>query len=407
MKRLTLLIFSTCLIAPCLVHAQSVPVPLQKADPAHNAKREMAEQEKQVHALDNQLKGIKSDLSSYETELSKKAGRVQSFEKEVSSLDKELDQLEQDTAAAEIELAQNREDLAKVIVSLHKLGMMPPEAMYLAPENAEELVTSLTALKGASPVLMEKVALYQEKIDKLNDLRAAKQDVKEKLKDQKSELEKANQELSKKIKDRNASYEKTTKDLERARTEAAAAAARAKSINDLVQNLAARNAEEYEAAQKAAQEAAKKSKTAAAHVPVSRLETPAEAKPRPAPAGLRLPAQGMIAVGYGQKDNIGAKSQGVYIQTRPGALVVTPAAGTVRYTGEFKHYGQMVIVEHQKNYYSLIAGLGKIDTVVGQRLGGGEPIGQSSRSGSGSSPLYFELRQNTKPVDPLVYLKRL
>ena len=57
-------------------------------------------------------------------------------------------------------------------------------------------------------------------------------------------------------------------------------------------------------------------------------------KAKEAPSGLLLPAQGLITVGYGETDHIGAKSQGVYIAARQNAIIVTPSSGTVKYAGE-------------------------------------------------------------------------
>jgi len=89
------------------------------------------------------------------------------------------------------------------------------------------------------------------------------------------------------------------------------------------------------------------------------------------------------------------------IENRSGALVVSPKAGIVKYSGEFLKYGQIVLLEHGKNYHSLIAGLEKIDTVVGQKVSEGEPIANGGKS------VYYELRYNGQPVNPLVHLNRL
>jgi murein hydrolase activator len=76
--------------------------------------------------------------------------------------------------------------------------------------------------------------------------------------------------------------------------------------------------------------------------------------------------------------------------------------GVVRYAGYFKNYGQIIIVEHQKDYHSLIAGLARIDTVVGQSVAAGEPVGVLAKSSSdgGKPTLYYELRLNGEPVNP-------
>ncbi len=76
--------------------------------------------------------------------------------------------------------------------------------------------------------------------------------------------------------------------------------------------------------------------------------------------------------------------------------------GVVDYAGIFKGYGNIIILRHEKDYHSLIAGLDKIDTIVGRAVNAGEPMGKmvSSSSDGGQPVLYYELRHKGKPVNP-------
>ena len=117
------------------------------------------------------------------------------------------------------------------------------------------------------------------------------------------------------------------------------------------------------------------------------------------PPDTPLPVAGSIHTGYGEKDDMGAESEGITFTTRPGASVVSPLAGTVRFAGPFQKFRQILIVEHPGGYHSLIAGLGRIDTVVGASLAAGEPVGAAETSLQ-NTQIYYELRQNGKPVNP-------
>ena len=109
----------------------------------------------------------------------------------------------------------------------------------------------------------------------------------------------------------------------------------------------------------------------------------------------------MIKTRYNEEDDFGAKSKGVSIEGYGGALIVAPMGGVIRFAGYFKNYGNMLIIEHKNGYHSLVAGLENIDTVVGQAVNAGEPLGVLHKSSSGQKPvLYYELRQNGKPVNP-------
>ncbi|MBU0859836.1 MAG: peptidoglycan DD-metalloendopeptidase family protein [Alphaproteobacteria bacterium] len=74
----------------------------------------------------------------------------------------------------------------------------------------------------------------------------------------------------------------------------------------------------------------------------------------------------------------------------------------VRFSGPFKNYGNMIIIEHKKDYHSLIAGLTRLDVREGTSVNAGEPVGSlpSSSSRGGKPTLYYELRQKGRPVNP-------
>src|SRR3569833_1300345 len=121
----------------------------------------------------------------------------------------------------------------------------------------------------------------------------------------------------------------------------------------------------------------------------------------PQPGRPQLPVPGVILTGYGQTDPIGATSQGLTIKSNPRALVVAPMGGVMRFSGPFRNYGRLVILEHKDGYVSLIAGFETVDASIGQSLDAGEPIGKlPSASSRGDIPtLYYELRYKGRPVN--------
>ncbi len=84
--------------------------------------------------------------------------------------------------------------------------------------------------------------------------------------------------------------------------------------------------------------------------------------------------------------------------------MVSPHEGRVVFAGPFRRYGQLLIIEHGEGYYSLLAGLARIDGVIGQWILGGEPVGIMGRPGNGNPALYMELRRNGQPINPLPWL---
>ena len=118
---------------------------------------------------------------------------------------------------------------------------------------------------------------------------------------------------------------------------------------------------------------------------------------------IPYPVKGNIIKQYGQVD-AGITSKGITIQTRSNAQVISPYDGKVLFAGPFRGYGQLLIIEHGDGYHTLLAGIGRLDTSVGQSLLAGEPVGIMLAQ---SKPtLYIELRKNGQPINPATWLNQ-
>ena len=113
---------------------------------------------------------------------------------------------------------------------------------------------------------------------------------------------------------------------------------------------------------------------------------------------LRMPVRGTRVGRYGESTGLGPRAQGITLRTRPRAQVVAPHAGRVVFAGPFRDYGLILIISHGEGYHSLLAGLSKLQTVVGQSVLTGEPVGVMG--GDGKRSLYVELRRKGTAIDP-------
>ena len=118
---------------------------------------------------------------------------------------------------------------------------------------------------------------------------------------------------------------------------------------------------------------------------------------------LPLPARGQIVTAYGEQKVKGVSSKGIIIKTRDQAQVISPFDGTVIFSGPFRGYGNLIIIEHGEGYLTLLAGLKNIDVDLGQMLLAGEPVGQMPDDGD--AKLYVELRKNNQPIDPMAWMR--
>ncbi len=119
---------------------------------------------------------------------------------------------------------------------------------------------------------------------------------------------------------------------------------------------------------------------------------------------LPMPVHGRVVGTFGETTNGGERRKGITIETRPGASVITPYDGQVVFAGPFRAYGQLLIIEHGEGYHTLLAGFSRIDSVLGQWLLAGEPVGGMGKPANGKPVLYVELRRAGIPINPLPWL---
>jgi septal ring factor EnvC (AmiA/AmiB activator) len=100
-------------------------------------------------------------------------------------------------------------------------------------------------------------------------------------------------------------------------------------------------------------------------------------------------------------------SNGVEISLAEGRPVHAVHEGTVAFADQFTGYGNLVILDHGDGAFSLYGHLSSLGVARGDRVDALATVGTSGRNPSGNPALYFELRVDGKPVDPLQWLKKL
>ena len=140
--------------------------------------------------------------------------------------------------------------------------------------------------------------------------------------------------------------------------------------------------------------------------------TPGRIKPQIAFSEARgilpMPASGKRVLKFGEKTQYGSQSKGLVLETRHGGQVVSPCDGWIVYAGEFRSYGQLLIINAGGGYHILLAGLSQIDVQLGQFVLTGEPVGVMSTAGrttpgkaqDNAPVLYIEFRKDQRPIDP-------
>lgn len=124
---------------------------------------------------------------------------------------------------------------------------------------------------------------------------------------------------------------------------------------------------------------------------------------------LPWPVDGAVTIQFGtQKDaQLGTfyESNGIEISAAPQTEVRAVAQGQVVYADYFKGYGNLVIVSHQGEFHTLYAQLNSLQRKTGDQVATGSVIGVSGLANRDS--IYFEIRHQGAPVNPIKWLKSL
>ncbi len=126
---------------------------------------------------------------------------------------------------------------------------------------------------------------------------------------------------------------------------------------------------------------------------------------------LAPPLKGKIISRFGTRRkgdyNAFTFQNGIDIKAERGAPVKNVFSGKVMFADWLKGYGNLMIIDHGNNYYTLYAHVEALYKKKGERVDTGEIIGTAGDTGSIKGPcLHFEVRHHGKPVDPLKWLKK-
>lgn len=125
---------------------------------------------------------------------------------------------------------------------------------------------------------------------------------------------------------------------------------------------------------------------------------------------LPWPADGRVIASFGRRPSsrfgTAVPAPGIEIGAPVGSPVRAIHDGRVAFAGEFPGLGRIVMLDHGRGSFSLYGYLDALDVPRGATVERGARIGQSGRAPAGHAAVYFELRVDARPVNPLEWLHR-
>ncbi len=122
---------------------------------------------------------------------------------------------------------------------------------------------------------------------------------------------------------------------------------------------------------------------------------------------LRFPVRGELVGRFGAPRAEGGTTwKGVFIRAGEGVDVRAVAGGEVVFSDWLRGYGNLIIVDHGSDYLSIYGNNDALLKEVGERVAGGDAIASVGAGGVGNeSGLYFEIRHQGQPLDPMQWVR--
>jgi septal ring factor EnvC (AmiA/AmiB activator) len=425
---------------------------IEKPASAEDAKKKLDAQRKELETVEKRTKSLQSDVASLTAEretlnrqLVDTASRIKDSEGELTSIETRLDELSGQEKTLKDSLNERHGEIAKLLGALQRMGRNPPPILITQREDALKMVRSAMLVAAAFPQLGKQATELAERLKNLARVLTEIRTQHDQLKSEMKRLDDSRSRLSVLLDAKKASLEERQSELKSMKVAAANISESVTDLNDLIGKLdqAVKNNTglgDYEKERKAAEQHPSESGQSAA--PPGASETPGKSEEQPpivppknsnvvelspgttlgnpgrikpeiafaeAQGRLPLPAQGRQVLKFGEKTQYGGQSKGMVLETRLGAQVTSPCDGWIVYAGEFRSYGQLLIINAGGGYHVLLAGLSQIDVQPGQFVLAAEPVGtmngwstQASQPAAVSNApvLYVEFRKDGAPIDP-------
>ena len=399
------------------------------------AKQRLDQTEQELQSSRAKEQGLTQDLAALSeerarlnSELIEAGKRVQASEAKLSETEAKLAELTDQVNLIRNSITERKEAIVKMLSAMQRIGRTPPPALVTRRDDALAVVRSAMLLADVFPELKYQADNLSRELEGLVRLENGIRDQRDAEKSETERLASERTSVDRLLEEKKAKAAQGEVELAQIKQATAEQAKTVTDLNELIERLDAQIAK-VEIAQYDAEMAAERALRAREQQQA--LATPAnenvvEIKPgstkiafaspdrlkpalpfEAAKGTLRLPAQGKRIKRFGDGDAAGGTLKGISLQTRAEARITAPADGWVVYAGEFRSYGQLLIINAGGGYHVLLAGMSRIDVSLGQFVLAGEPIavmGNSALPSQGddsSRPvLYVEFRKDGRPIDP-------
>lgn len=432
---LGLLSVTTAVSAPARAQeGEAVPGIAERRSDLDDLQRRIRDLEKGVSETEAARSASASALAEAERQVSRVQRSLRALDAERSEVARRLAQLEAEQREVEVRIASRHGELADWLRRHYMYGGVDGVAPLLAAGDPNQLARDARYLeylgRARLGVIESLRADQREKAARAEEIAARSAKL--------AELERGHKarhaELVALQESRKVALAAVSDQLRSQQREVSALRQDEARLSRLVETLAQRAREQ--AARQAAARAAEEKRAAAARAAAqaataadgaggrgARSPAPAESvvaevrqSAGPTPTGvkfaelrgrLRFPVRGELIGRFGAPRAEGGTTwKGVFIRAASGAEVHAVAGGEVVFSDWLRGYGNLLIIDHGGDYLSVYGNNDVLLKEVGAQVGGGEVLASVGASGGGGEVgLYFEIRHQGRPIDPLQWVR--
>jgi murein hydrolase activator len=355
-------------------------------------KKQLTESESSKAEVADSLKDSERAVS----ETSRKLYRISGQRREVNSA---LSRLQAQIRITENNISDEQATLSRLLYQQYIDGQSDAVKLVLTGEDPNEIARQLHYLSYVSRARAELLASLRENLAGLERLTGETRRKSSELHALQSEETLQMRRLEKEKAERQRVYAKVSDDIDKSRKQLSTLKRDEERLSQLIERLA--------------QEAARKGNKKNNRKPGKRLTNQALPNAdtgsgpfRELKGKLRLPVIGELMNRFGgQRQDSGLSWKGLFISAKPGRDVKAVAGGQVVYADWLRGFGNLLILDHGDGYMSLYGNNESLLKQVGEDAKAGDTIAATGNSGGNpDSGLYFELRYQGKPFDPIPWV---
>jgi murein hydrolase activator len=353
----------------------------QTSPPAQQAPDQLEALHREAEALARQERTLLTELRQLELDRTMKVEQLRRTTQELADVNQQRAEAAARVQELDGQISVDRPAVAARLVELYKLGRPGYARLFLDVNGVQSAMRAYRTVSSLIEADRRRVAAFRRTLDELRATERA-------------------------LVERTTRIQKLQAETAQAKAEADSAVAAHNALIariDARRDLNARLAGELQAAQQ-------KLSGLAPAAPAPPVAAAPVVSLLPLRGSLDWPAAGRVASRFGtqQDSRFGTTTvhAGIEIGAAAGDQARAVQDGVVAYADPFTGFGNLVIVDHGRQSYSLYGYLDTVAVTKGARVTRAQPLGTVGRAPTGNPSLYFELRIDGKAVDPLQWLKK-